>query len=239
MKFENSLPLYYQMADDIKRQIKNGEIKKGDKLKTEKYYQEFYGISRVTVRKALKSLVDEGFIINKPNKGYFSCYSTNSKNIDSFVSTHQRITKLGKKSTSDILKMEQLLADEELKNNLECSLGDKIIAIHRVRKVDDKPYAYQIIWLQEKMFKNFNPWLLKDHSLRSIMEEDYNYILSYSDENIEAVMPSDYVVKLLCVDKREPILFITARLFTNQKQVAEYSKTYYLTSEYSYVIRKD
>ena len=236
MKFVDSLPLYYQMAKDIKGQIKKGSLKENDKLNTEKYYQDYYGISRVTVRKALSLLSEEGYITHIHNKGYFVKGGFGSSEESKVVSTHQQITKSGKKSTSDIIRMEYIKADKDLAKNLLCNVNDDIMCIRRLRKSDDKPYALQIMWLQSKMFKDFNPWLLRENSFRSIMEDQYGYNVSYNYQNIEAKMPNDEVSDLLCINKEEPILFITAQLFSTDDRVLEYSQTYFLTSEYSYII---
>ena len=51
-------PLYRQIADRIREQIARGELKPGDALPTESALQTEFGVSRVTVRQALRQLVD-------------------------------------------------------------------------------------------------------------------------------------------------------------------------------------
>ncbi len=54
------VPLYWQVAEAIKRQIADGVLNPGDKLPTEKWLTENYKVSRVTARKAVQTLIDNG-----------------------------------------------------------------------------------------------------------------------------------------------------------------------------------
>ncbi|MBU2703087.1 GntR family transcriptional regulator [Sporomusaceae bacterium BoRhaA] len=67
----NFIPAYYQLADDIKRQIEIGKLKDGDMISTEEQLGELYGISRMTVRHGLSLLAEAGLIETIKGKGTF------------------------------------------------------------------------------------------------------------------------------------------------------------------------
>ena len=54
--------IYRQLMDSIKRKILSGELAVGDKLESERDMSKKYNISRMTVRKALKFLENEGVL---------------------------------------------------------------------------------------------------------------------------------------------------------------------------------
>ena len=58
----SSNPLYEQVFNRIKDSVRSGEYKKGDLIPSEKELMELMGVSRVTVRQALKMLSDSGII---------------------------------------------------------------------------------------------------------------------------------------------------------------------------------
>ncbi len=64
-------PLYQKIKEDILRQIKDGQLLPGDKIPTEYQLMEKYGVSRITVSKALSELKSEGIITRFPHKGTF------------------------------------------------------------------------------------------------------------------------------------------------------------------------
>jgi GntR family transcriptional regulator len=71
MNRRNFVPAYYQLADDIKRQIELGKLKDGDMISTEEQLGELYGISRMTVRHGLSLLAEAGLIETIKGKGTF------------------------------------------------------------------------------------------------------------------------------------------------------------------------
>ena len=71
----NSTPLYLQLKNKIKREIRTGILKPGDKIPSEAQLQKEYGMSRVTVRNAMEELTVEGYIIKVQGKGSFVAQS--------------------------------------------------------------------------------------------------------------------------------------------------------------------
>lgn len=65
------LPLYEQIYNEILNEISNGTYLVGDRLPSEKELSEKYGVSRITSKKALEMLADEGRIIRMAGKGSF------------------------------------------------------------------------------------------------------------------------------------------------------------------------
>ncbi len=78
----NPRPLYLQLADYLREQMKSGQIKPGDKLDSEPEMVKKYGVARQTAREALQQLVNEGLIVKKHGKGTFCKASSQRKNID-------------------------------------------------------------------------------------------------------------------------------------------------------------
>lgn len=65
----SSSPLYEQVFEQIKNAVRNGTYRKGDLLPSEKELMGLMGVSRVTVRQALKILSDSGIIVTRKGKG--------------------------------------------------------------------------------------------------------------------------------------------------------------------------
>lgn len=70
LEVNSQSPLYSQLADAILNAIKAGEFKSGDKIPSEEELRKMYGLSRVTVRTAIDSLVEKNILI-KTGKGTF------------------------------------------------------------------------------------------------------------------------------------------------------------------------
>lgn len=71
--FENNskTPLYAQLYKEIKKEIEKGNIKAGDKLPSKRKLSSYLKISQITVETAYMQLMEEGYIISKPQSGYY------------------------------------------------------------------------------------------------------------------------------------------------------------------------
>lgn len=67
----SAVPLYQQLAEALKGKMIAGEIKPGDKLKSESEMVEEFGVGRLTVRSALSQLVESGYLEKAQGKGTF------------------------------------------------------------------------------------------------------------------------------------------------------------------------
>lgn len=64
-------PLYEQLADDLAEQISRGDLAPGQRLPGEPYLEQTHGVSRGTVRAAMRVLRDRGLVVTYPGKGSF------------------------------------------------------------------------------------------------------------------------------------------------------------------------
>jgi len=62
-------PLYLQLCNQLRSDIENGRLEKGQKLLSERRLAAEYGISRLTARMALQNLQEQGYVIVEPKKG--------------------------------------------------------------------------------------------------------------------------------------------------------------------------
>ena len=65
------IPLYVQLMNEIEREIERGTYRPGDKILTGAEMAKAYGVSLITVQKAVRSLVEKGLVIRKQGKGTF------------------------------------------------------------------------------------------------------------------------------------------------------------------------
>lgn len=67
----SSTPLYAQLRELLKGQILDGSFTPGERIPSEDKLNGLYGVSRITIRRALQELVDEGYLVKRPGKGTY------------------------------------------------------------------------------------------------------------------------------------------------------------------------
>ena len=68
---QDSTPLYLQIVDDLKSKIASKELKAGDQLGSHAELSSTYGVSLITVKKALATLINDGIVFSRVGKGTF------------------------------------------------------------------------------------------------------------------------------------------------------------------------
>lgn len=232
--YKNHIPLYHQIVSAIKQQIMDGELKNGDKIPTEKWLSEHFEVSRVTVRKALKDLMEQGFVEKRPNKGSFVIQPKYDKELSRMRSMHQELLAAGVLPSSKIISYQIIEADQWCTEYLGCKEGNQVIVIERIRYADDRPFAHQILYLPQKMFPEFNPWKLVDHSLHDIMQDEYKIDISHSTQSITAKLLTKEETKELKIRSNNPILHIKSTVYTKDNEVCEYADTHFITDVVRY-----
>lgn len=71
INFEDPAYLWEQVAADLRREIRSGELGPGSRLPSEAELAEMYGVARGTVRTAIRALREEGLVIVRVGKGAY------------------------------------------------------------------------------------------------------------------------------------------------------------------------
>ena len=95
---ETAVPLYLQIADDIRNKIKSGELKENSRIPTEAELSQSYQVSRITIRKALEILEDEEILVRRQRLGTFVSARKMSRSLNCFMGFTKSCELSGKKS---------------------------------------------------------------------------------------------------------------------------------------------
>ncbi len=140
---DSSTPLYYQIYNFVREKIISGEYSIGSLMPSEAEFQSKFAVSRITVRKAYKQLVDEGLLHTIQGKGTYvsDLYSKNWTLMKSFSS---EVESSGHIPSTKIISFKRIKVDDEIASILEVEKGTSCFCIKRLRMIDDKPF-----WLTE------------------------------------------------------------------------------------------
>lgn len=157
------IPLYKQLSDELKKQIQEGTLKEADKILTEIELSEKYGISRITVRKAIAQLVEEGFLIKQQGVGTFVAKKKIEKNMQNFMGFTETCELIGMKASAKFLGADLVDASISDIEQLKLNEGDKIIRIRRLRLCDGDPVV-----IEENHFSTEYSFLLAEDLTKSL-----------------------------------------------------------------------
>ncbi len=201
------VPLYKQLKDRIKTDIKNGVLKPNQRIPTEQELSQTYHISRMTVRNAIAELVDEEILAKKQGKGTFVLEPKMTEdllNCNSFTNLCKRNGKVpGGKTVQFVMKDPTERDVEELK----LQPGERVIDIERLRYADGIPVMLENLFfpghLEAILTEN-----LDDISLYQILQNKYSLRSGGATMQIEISEASGYEAAMLDVKAGSPLLLV-------------------------------
>lgn len=231
---ESKIPLYVQVSNDIRFKINNGQWLEGDQIPTEIELCEKYSVSRITIRKAIDILVDEGLLTKKRALGTFVNEQTNFKKYTYVNSFFEEMRELGREAYTLEAKVKVLKADKKISNALNIPFDSPVLNLKRLFGTENKPFAF------------FNTYITYNQEF-SLSDSDYygsfyQYLSNFGivvnsfQEYVEAVSPPSYLISVLSIDKNEPLLKRVRFSKQSDNDFAEYSECFYIGDEYRYYI---
>lgn len=145
---DSFVPVYYQLAQILERKIKAGVFQPGDTLPSETELGATYGISRMTVRKALEKLAEAGLIYAERGKGTFVAVPRLERatfQIDEFAKDMQQRGLVG---TAKLLEARVLKAPSRTARNLGVEEGANVLFLRRLLLANDEPLVYDRKYLR-------------------------------------------------------------------------------------------
>ena len=143
LESESSSPLYYQLMERIRLDIGRGVYPIGTRIPPEHELERKYGLSRVTVRRALQELTAEGLLERKQGKGTFVSTPRISQDLKSIHSFHDACKQNGFQGGTIVIHVKETDADPADLEELELRQGAKVVETLRVRTADGVPVVLE------------------------------------------------------------------------------------------------
>ncbi|MEP9408650.1 GntR family transcriptional regulator [Peribacillus frigoritolerans] len=229
------LPIYFQIEEQIKRQIENGELKAHDVLPSEREYAEKFEISRMTVRQAINNLVNDGYLYRQKGRGTFVADKKLEQQLNGLTSFTEDMKARGLNPSSKLLSFEIIPADKKIASELQISLYAPVYEIKRIRLADDVPMALETVYMSANLIKGLTEEII-NLSLYQYVENYVKLKIDYASQTLESSIASELEVTHLAIPKHSPILFIQRNTFLIDGTPLEYVKSAYRADRYKFTI---
>lgn len=184
----NRPPLYHQLISEIIKRIESGELKRGEKLPSEKELGALTGVSRITVRKALKELEKKGYIETLQGKGSFVSKKLFGQIEFEFIDIMQAIASMGKKPSIRLLSF-QLIVDgskKHITNLFEVGKDTYIYSIEQLFYAGNAPICYLQTYLLFERFPMISCKELEQKQLQPFLAQKYGLKDAVFDKSYSA-----------------------------------------------------
>ncbi len=220
------IPLYMQLFSRLIEMIEAGELKPGDKLISERELAGSLGISRITARQAIESLLESGLVYREQGRGTFVA-EPKMRGLRGFTSFTEDIRARGLQPGSRILRQELICVDDQLQKVLKVGPQEQVLHLVRLRMADAQPIAIQSSFLPSRLAPGLEREDLTDKSLFAVLNKKYYVYPYWTEAEVESVAATPEEARLLELKPNDPLLVIRGLTFTESFEVVESVRTAY------------
>jgi GntR family transcriptional regulator len=230
---------YQRLQVELSELIQNAP--KGSKLPSEPVLAQKMGVSRATLREAMRTFESQGMLRRQQGVGTFIVGPTQV--IDSGLEVLESIETLAERIGLEVsmgeFEVNHIEADPKQAKKLNLPIGDPVVEVRRVIMTHDSPVAYLVDILPEAVL---NPEILIARFTGSVLDLLINIgdpPLATSKTEISAVHAPVDVAKALNIQRGDTLLLLTALLFNEAGDPVDFSHSYFLPGYFRlHIIRK-
>lgn len=229
--------LYLQVIDRLKQDIEQGIYKEKEKLPSEFDLAKLLGVSRATLREALRILEEENVIIRRHGVGTF----VNSKplftsGIEQLNSVTDMIKQAGMKPGTIFLRSSRQEPTDEDVRRFSCSTDEEIVVIERVRTANGEPVVYCIDKVPAQILPE--TFSHEGESIFHILDEEARKI-TYAVAQIEPIGYHEKISPILECEPETALLVLKQMHYDETDEPVLYSVNYFKADKFRFhVLRK-
>lgn len=226
----SNVPAYNQLADILEQQIAVlTDEERARALPSEGEMSRRYGLSRITVRQALKSLEAKGLLYSAQGRGSFPTVPR-VKGISGFHSFTSEVLRNGQQPGTRILataEVDRLPADVTDKLAVPEAEDGPQVHLRRLRLIDGVPIAVEDAWLPRTQFPHLDPAEFTDGSLYALLADRFGLEPAWTDALIEPDRALPEMSRLLNIEPDDPVLVAWRVTVTGDDKVFERVRSIY------------
>jgi GntR family transcriptional regulator len=197
----SSTPLYEQIKLILRSQILDGEFKPDDWLPTERELCDLYGVSRITVVRALNELELEGFVKRIQGKGTLVASRRIEETLNTIYGFSKSMQQQGLNVTSRLLSVKHIENDPNLSHvfRLPSDYSDGFLRIRRLRFVDNIPAAVFTTFVTHDIGRQLAAYDLERYSLYELYHTITGSRIVSSEVSLVPIVATPEIIQLFDV----------------------------------------
>jgi GntR family transcriptional regulator len=238
------LPKYHQIYLVLCEQLQEGKFEEG--LPGELALMKQFSVARVTIRRALQQMAEEGLIKREPGRGTkpvkpeASSHANSAHEVAGSGSQQARLTGLlenlvtmGLRTSVKVLSVQTLLAPKDIQDKLQVAASDRVQKAERVRNTREGPLSHITTWVPEAIAKGFGKRELAQKPILVLLEEA-GVKVGRAEQTISARLADAEMARHLDVPVGSALLSVRRLIYDDQDHPIQWLLGLYRPDRYEY-----
>ena len=227
-------PAYRQVRNLIADQIRSGEIPQGSQLPAERLLAEQLNVSRVTLRRALTTLAEEGLLTPSHGRGWYAVPPPLSEPPNALMSFTDLAQSIGAQTHTQVLFSGVVKASSEQARLLRVRTGVRLFHLERLRFLDDFPVAITSSWIPLARVPGLESRDFAVDSLYRVLQDRYDIRATRADFQVEARVAGADDARHLDLGEGAPLLVALQTTEDQHGDPFELSRMVYRADSYRF-----
>jgi GntR family transcriptional regulator len=228
-------PLYHQIFSLLRDGIYDGRSPGGSYLPSEQELSTEFNVSRITAKRALDELANEGLVVREQGRGTRVCINSHSTSVRGSVKGLVHSLHANGRGSVQLLDFDYVPAAADVAGRLGLNVGDEVQRAIRVWQGEDGPFSHLTTFVPGHLGRAWTRDDLMRLPLISLLE-NAGVTISRAEERITAVLADPAVASRLAVEAGAPLLMITRTVFDTSDRSVEHLAALYPPDRYQYSV---
>lgn len=194
----SGVPLYRRLCSIVRERVVSGEFGPDERIPAEAQLCREYGVSRITVRKAIDELVREGLLYTRQGKGTFVTAQKLRRRLPRLYSFSEDMRETGRMPSSTVIEFTESDCDGRDAAMLQLTGdGRRVFRLMRVRRADGVPILLETTIVPANLCPGLDEHDLAVGSLYSLLRDGYGLELNDAEETYEVTLLRSAEARLL------------------------------------------
>lgn len=206
---DSPLPLYFQVKQKMRSEVIQSGMSPGSQIPSEAELKKLFGVSRVTLRRAIDELVREGVLYSRQGMGHFVA-NPDEVDMQCIRSFTEDAYLAGHKPATKVLSLEELAANSRVAQELGVEEGDTVSRVRRLRLLDGKPTFLSDAHLRSEYAKSLGAEAFKEEGIEQSLYHALKQIpelrVMQGSESTLAVSADAYMAEAFGVSEGHPLV---------------------------------
>lgn len=234
------IPLYFQIASDLRQQIESGALAADAQLPNEKELARTYDVSLITVRGAMRLLLDDGLVVRLPGRGTFVARRSAKPLVWSIGSLDDLVV-TGLKSTMRLLAQGRVKPPEWVRERLDLQPGSSAHVVTTLREAEGEAFMVTTQYhpgdLARALRKSdFTSTQARSRLVVQIVAERAGLAIANVRQTMSAEGASAEIAPLLGLRVGDPLLVVERDFLSADGRLIQTGRAHYRTDHYRYEI---
>jgi GntR family transcriptional regulator len=234
MELRPGIPLHEQISSWLRDRIGTGALPPEAQIPSEHELCQRFGVSRVTVRRALQTLEADGLIFRRQGLGSFVCDRRVAQGLVRLTDFAQDMARAGFRASSRVLHRESEPCPTPIAERLAVPAGAPVLRLDRLRLADDDPVALDRTWLPPYYAQLLEGHDLSSETLYGVLEREYGIPALSGRYRISAAPADPETARRLGVPPGEALLVIERTTRTAGDKPMYFQRRYYRSDRVAY-----